>query len=269
MSVKRYYALRNLDKLCQSIGQLDHHCDGLVFTPLMERIRTGRQFSLLKWKWPGQHTIDARVQWEPSEQGDRFRLQLIEGRQYLDWCVLEEPWSQECRALGLGAANATGTIVECRHTAADMGWHVERIRRDKAVPNTWLTAEQTLQNIEENLGLDELYLVAERCMAKYNARQNQPRPRSTSLSHSFPLPEPEPTFRDEPTAKEEPTVKEEPTAEEEPTTEEKPKVYQAPNFMHPARARALGPVVETPDIMTSLTSLLQSGVLDTLTKASQ
>jgi hypothetical protein len=260
---KRFFALRNLDRLWQSIPRLDHHCDGLIFTPLCERIHAGRQFSMLKWKWATEHTIDARVQWERADNGDRFRLQVVDGKQMLDWSVLEEPHAQECRELGLGA-HRDGAIVECRYLPELQCWRVERLRLDKAVPNTRLTADQTLQNIAENITLEELYLVAEQCMNKYNSKQNSKRkdhdrPTSRADAHhtlsppraesppygvgvsrtatppySAPSPPRADSYHPSPPRTESPPYSAPSPPRQQPEVE-----YTPPSFVHPARARLM------------------------------
>ena len=301
---KRFFALRNLDRLWKTLPQLDHHCDGLVFTPLTERIRTGRQFSMLKWKFANEHTIDARVEWERCEGGERYRLQTIDGKQFIDWSILEEPFAQECRALGLGP-HSTGTIVECRYLPEAQSWRVERVRHDKAVPNTRLTSELTLQNIQENITLEELYLVAEHCMTKYNERQNKGpgagrlRPKDKRQPTTPPVELSPEACQEQPPDWMTFSPRSPPYSAPSPprSPPKHAQDYAPPNFVHPARAQRMqskpgklskptrkrvkaakpAPIEAAPEpvpaqeplpqagtVMSTLNSLLQGGLLDAL-----
>jgi hypothetical protein len=292
---KRFFALRNLDRLWESLPQLDHAVDGLVFTPLHERIRTGRQFSLLKWKWATEHTIDARV----ACDGAAYCLQLADGRHWLDWLVLAagSAGAAQCAALGLGAHNSGAAIVECRWLPQTGEWAVERWRHDKAVPNTRLTAELTLQNIEENITIEELYAVAAECMAKYNdktkaqgrAQDKRPRDRSPKRSASPPYSAPSPRRSASPPLYHPSPPRRSPSPDYSPASPPRttspdlapdayaPAAPAAPapanpmQFVHPDRIKRMAPAPDAPaqaapaptsSLLGMLNSLMTSGVLE-------
>jgi hypothetical protein len=175
IEVKRFYPLRNLPKLLNDLPHLDHPYDGLLFTPLQESVRTGKQNSLLKWKPARGHTIDAAAVLE----GDLVHLQLQDGRNRVDWAVLQGAPAAECRALGLGPHNQ-GVIVECAHDPQTDGWRVLRLRNDKAEPNALYTASRTLQNIEENIVVEELLVIAEVAQRRFNTEARGARAASRS-----------------------------------------------------------------------------------------
>lgn len=127
--IKTMYPLNELHKI-----KLGEYTDGLIFTPVNERVRMGTHETMFKWK-PREHiTIDFKV--------DSGLLYIQNGDcvgQYRGYIKEHE-----------------GCIVEC---GFDGGWVYTKTRRDKDFPNNKRTYDRTLVNIQENINLKEFLCI--------------------------------------------------------------------------------------------------------------
>lgn len=177
LECKRWMALRNFTPSMyeRTILNLPYRTDGFVLTPLRERVRTGKQNSLLKWKDGFAHTIDAQIDIRRADPLDLcFALQLVDGSSgrmheapLVDWVVLEGAQAQDLFRAGLQIGNAQGQIVECGFVPEDQGWHILQPRTDKCEPNSLYTAQKTMQNLEEDIRLGELFEIAAQLQEKF------------------------------------------------------------------------------------------------------
>jgi hypothetical protein len=146
VKVKRWFLLDEtpLNQVAASAGSTP--TDGFIFVPERGRmLRPGPQRDHFKWKPVTHHTID--MVWR-------------DGAVWLEKWGVPEPAS----VLGIvqvvtGDVHALeGEVVECAMSRLADEWVATfvRVRTDKLHPNDFNVARLTLQNIEENIGLDEL-----------------------------------------------------------------------------------------------------------------
>jgi ATP-dependent DNA ligase len=122
------------------LNSFDYETDGLVFTPVNEPIRTGTHETMFKWKPRERITVD-------------FYL-----KNGIDLWVQDrgEPFKETHLNLGNARPDLPdGTVVECGY--GHIGWYVEKVRTDKTHANNRRTYHRTIVNLQENIGLQDLY----------------------------------------------------------------------------------------------------------------
>jgi hypothetical protein len=144
LRVKQWFPLGEVP-LNEVASSANTPTDGLIFVPERGPLHPGQQRDQFKWKPVTHHTID--MVWREGE-------------------LWVEKWGDPTPASGLGITRVVrgkvevpeGGVVECSMTRQDEAWTATfvRVRTDKLHPNDLRVARLTLQNVEENIGLDEL-----------------------------------------------------------------------------------------------------------------
>jgi len=120
------------------LGSFEYETDGLVFTPINEPIRMGTHETMFKWKPRERITIDFELkngsELFVQDRGVPYRESQLNLKN-------ERPDLPD------------GTIVECGF--GDLGWFVEKVRKDKTHANNRRTYFRTIVNLRENIQLSE------------------------------------------------------------------------------------------------------------------
>jgi mRNA guanylyltransferase len=185
ISSKQFFPFRKkLSMLVKMINEnkLDHKTDGLIFNPIKEKIGTGTQYHLYKWKPRNLHTFDFKVHiYEDSlpvpkkfnTETDLDTFIKVNGRvpgrvtAYVNTNGKHELYAstmpgEESEKLFLAALKencpefVNGNIVECEYDENDDIFRPIKIRNDKTHPNSKFTIKKTLNNITENITIEEL-----------------------------------------------------------------------------------------------------------------
>lgn len=159
LEMKPVFPRKEVDKAIN--GEFGYETDGLIFTPVDEPIRSGTHDTMFKWKPLTKNTID--FQFVPSvrlhdcngtyEQG--YDL-YVQERGTL---VLESRLPQHLAPAHLTPIMDLGTsqvvIMECEYVQGlkDVSnyWNPILHRKDKTFPNSVLTFQRTLVNIDEDI----------------------------------------------------------------------------------------------------------------------
>ena len=149
-----------LDKTWEHIQKTtENEIDGLIFTPINEPIKLGRQYSLLKWKEPGNHTIDFLVKKTTKnivlygyKKGENYLFKSFDTDNINYKNILD--YSTE-NNLNL----KKGIIIEFKYSSDnededDGVFTPYRIRADKDKPNGEITIINTLKNIKEAIKIE-------------------------------------------------------------------------------------------------------------------
>ena len=147
---KKWFTLGSVEysEIVDSI--LPSPCDGLIFVPEQGRpLAPGRQVDHFKWKTAIHHTVDFIIKDREIFVGDRGAIvpaKLVHVTAY------KNP---------MDIAMDDATVVECKMTKRGDGtsWvaHFLRVRHDKDTANDQRVVLRTLQNIEENILVGELF----------------------------------------------------------------------------------------------------------------
>ena len=131
----------------------ENEIDGLIFTPINEPIKFGRQYSLLKWKEPGNHTMDLLVKkmykkinlYGYKKSGNyifkTFSVESTNGMELIKYCTTNRILDNL----------KEGIIIEFKYSFENDLFTPYRIRLDKIHPNGEITIINTLKNIEESI----------------------------------------------------------------------------------------------------------------------
>jgi mRNA guanylyltransferase len=126
----------------------ENEIDGLIFTPINEPIKFGRDYSLLKWKMT--HTIDFFV----KKIGKKINLYgYRKNDYYLYKSITETNKSFELISNFKDINLKNGTIIEFKYDNLEI-FTPYRIRSDKDKPNGEITINNTLKNIEEAITIE-------------------------------------------------------------------------------------------------------------------
>lgn len=152
--VKKVYGPDKFSDLLQTeLPSLDHDIDGFMATAVEPPIQIGQTQTILKVKRSTDHTIDFLFVQTSSSVYDLVVMetkgQMISGVLW-DTIHLSSPWVDQ---------KLNGKIVECRYHPEKESWEPEHVRLDKTVPNKLSTALKTWKNVQENLGLLDLFPV--------------------------------------------------------------------------------------------------------------
>ena len=130
--VKKMIPLEKIQTL-PSLEEFPYETDGIVITPVNERIRTGTHETLFKWKPHNRITIDFLV---------RGKTLCVQDKGVLHAEAELYHWDAQ-----------DGVIVECGY--GENGWCPVKIRTDKTHPNNRRTYSRTIVNLRENIQLKE------------------------------------------------------------------------------------------------------------------
>lgn len=122
--------------------------DGLVFTPVYEKVLMGTHETMFKWKPKEKNTVDFMVK---KDQRGVWRLYVQEkGKLYMESEIPADKVDQ----LPL---LEEGAILECQYMIDDvpMWWKPILRRHDKTYPNNRRTFYRTIVNIKEDIQMDE------------------------------------------------------------------------------------------------------------------
>jgi hypothetical protein len=128
----------------------ENNIDGLIFTPINEPVKFGRDNLLLKWK--NLHTIDLFV----KKVGKKINLYgTRKGTNYIFKSLTENEESYK-NILSLEDINLKeGVIIEFNYDLKKDIFKPYRIREDKNQPNGEITINNTLKNIEESITIED------------------------------------------------------------------------------------------------------------------
>jgi len=143
---------KELDKTWDHISKTtENNIDGLIFTPVNEPVKFGRDQLLLKWKT--EHTIDFFV----KKVGKKINLYgTRKGTNYIFKSLVESDQSYK-NILSLDDIDLKeGTIIEFNYDLKEDIFTPYRIRLDKNLPNGEITITNTLKNIEESINIKTL-----------------------------------------------------------------------------------------------------------------
>ncbi len=183
-SAKSCQSISNIDILVRNLNKFHHASDGLLFTPINERVRRGRHQTMFKWKQ--RHTIDVVLDlhkttdslWNieillinskflvsaenlVSFKNEKVRFRIVRGnfmRSMLEHLEKKKVTFHEV----LVEALCTPPCLSVEEGNLDLPnmntWNLEplALRRDKNVPNSLQTIEKTLINVTESITMEEL-----------------------------------------------------------------------------------------------------------------
>jgi hypothetical protein len=136
----------------------ENSIDGLIFTPTYKPIQFGRQWDLYKWKM-SHNTIDLLV----KKMGKKvFFYGLKKSGNYIFKSLQEtdENTIEIMKFLNQEKENninlRNGVIIEFKYSIDTEYLKPYRIRNDKDKPNSEITINNTLKNINESLQIDDL-----------------------------------------------------------------------------------------------------------------
>jgi mRNA guanylyltransferase len=158
ISEKQFYPFEELSILENMIkeNKIDHHVDGIIFTPKYKKIGTNTQFDLLKWKPRHLHTFDFKI--NISDEG--VTAFVNKNGVHVPYARASKNTEEERIFLSLLKTNCpdfiNGSIVECSYDDVNVLYKPIKIRHDKIHPNSLYTIEKTLTNIRENITIEEL-----------------------------------------------------------------------------------------------------------------
>ena len=139
------YGNKLLETWNHIVKTTENEIDGLIFTPVNEPIKFGRDYNLLKWKM--EHTIDFFV----KKVGKKINLSGYRKNDYYLFKSLTEtnPSFKLITDFNLKRGNLKdGVIIEFKYNNLEI-FTPYRIRSDKNKPNGEITINNTLKNIEE------------------------------------------------------------------------------------------------------------------------
>ena len=154
IKTKLFYKYGNdLNKTWEHINKTtENNIDGLIFTPINEHIKFGRDYTLLKWK--EEHTVDFSVR----KIGVKINLYYIKNKGIQIYKVLSkgtENYELILKFLTENDLLKKDVIIEFKIPYS--GYFTPyRLRLDKDKPNGEITVINTLKNIEENIKIEEI-----------------------------------------------------------------------------------------------------------------
>ena len=126
-----------------TVKNLSHESDGLIFTPINEPIKLGTHNTMFKWKPRDLNTIDFQVKWTGNH---RCALYVQEKGTLVFESEIQNPTP-------FMEMLKEDTIVECMYMKDEypMWWKPVGVRSDKTYPNSRFTFYRTLVNIKEDI----------------------------------------------------------------------------------------------------------------------
>lgn len=135
----------------------ENKIDGLIFTPVNEPIKFGRQWDLLKWKEPGNNTIDLLV----KKIGKKINLYGVKKQVnyiYKTFTESDKNFSfveNFCVLNAIDCKLKEGVIIEFKYSIIDELFKPYRVRSDKSYPNSQITIDNTVKNITEAIQIKD------------------------------------------------------------------------------------------------------------------
>ncbi len=128
----------------------ENKIDGLIFTSVNGPIKFGRDYSLLKWKEPDNHTMDLLVKLKTK------KLYLYGTNNYLFKLIDSKNKNYPVINEYLAKNKISDGIIEFKYSVKDEIFTPYRLRLDKDKPNGEITITNTLKNITEALKVCQL-----------------------------------------------------------------------------------------------------------------
>lgn len=155
---KACFHISMFDTLLRSIPQLPYACDGVIFTPVHEPVRTGTHPRMFKLKL--RHSVDLELR-VPSREAlvgvaggpetANLRVDVGEAAPQLRLC--SSFWEQVL--LARAPASCIAEVDLRRDDDAVLGVF-SKLRRDKEHPNTDRTVQRTVVNLFEDIDFQEV-----------------------------------------------------------------------------------------------------------------
>ena len=149
ISLKKFYHFKNISHLFKEIEEKQIKSDGIVFYPMNDPVQYRTQNNLFKWKPPGHHTVDFKINVENDN------VELItwgRGEPIVFETMNKNPFLQ------VGINPKTDQVIEFKGTKGNFIPLI--IRKDKPVGNNLYTVRKTLLNIRENITKENLINVS-------------------------------------------------------------------------------------------------------------
>jgi hypothetical protein len=148
LKIKNFYPLKEFEIFMNTyLPTVNQKIDGLIFTPVMDTIKTGTHETMFKWKPRDKNTIDFQF----KKKGAIWRLYVQErGKLIFESEIREDQ-------VPLGMHIEEDSIVECQYMHQDepMWWKPVQLRPDKTYPNGRRTFYRTLVNIKEDIKMSD------------------------------------------------------------------------------------------------------------------
>ena len=128
----------------------ENKIDGLIFTPVHGPIKFGRDYSLLKWKEPDNHTMDLLVKYKAK------KILLCGCKDYVFKTIDSKNPNYSIIQNYLDLNKIKGGIIEFKYSVKDEIFTPYRLRVDKDLPNGEITITNTVKNITEALKVCDL-----------------------------------------------------------------------------------------------------------------
>ena len=135
----------------------ENEIDGLIFTPINEPIKFGRDYNLLKWK--EFHTVDLLTKIEHTTMNlyyikksshILYKTFDIDSENYNNVISFFKDVEEDPKQL------KSGVIIEFKYSIHNDIFTPYRLRFDKDKPNGEITVTNTLKNIQEDIKIKEL-----------------------------------------------------------------------------------------------------------------
>ncbi len=146
--LKKFYRVKSLKGLFREIEEKKIESDGLVFYPMKDGVKYRNQPNLFKWKPPGHHTVDFKVEVE----GEKVKLMTWGNRQNLEYDSLSLMVFEGMEEVKTGDVVEFGTVMN----GGKICFVPIKKREDKPVGNNLYTVRKTLLNVKENITKEEL-----------------------------------------------------------------------------------------------------------------
>jgi hypothetical protein len=146
IKLKKFFVTPDTSELIHNyIPKLSYKTDGLVFTPIFEKVKLGTHETMFKWKPKDMNTIDFQV----KDRGEKWGLYIQERGVLIFQSELPKTYESEFLK--------SDAIVECQYMIEDKipWWKPVGLRTDKNYPNNRRTFYRTLVNIREDIQEDE------------------------------------------------------------------------------------------------------------------
>ncbi|KAG0056960.1 Dcp1p-Dcp2p decapping enzyme complex alpha subunit [Gryganskiella cystojenkinii] len=163
VSLKEVVLSYGLDKMFNDvIPRLKHGSDGLIFTSSVAPYVPSTNSKMLKWKPPGENTVDFKLslQFQANSQKPRFMLSEWQGGQnytpFGEMVVddgLWEHWRSTSTVLDQ-------RVVEVNYSPEVNGWRFFRFRDDKEHGNHSTVVRKVVESIRDGVEKNELLSVA-------------------------------------------------------------------------------------------------------------
>lgn len=146
--LKKFYRVKSLNLLFKEIEEEKIESDGLVFYPMKDAVKYRNQPNLFKWKPPGHHTIDFKIEIEENE----VKLMTWGNKQNLEYKRIPLSFFDKIPSLKTDDVIEFGTLTKGNQIC----FIPLKKRDDKPVGNNLYTVRKTLLNVKENITKNEL-----------------------------------------------------------------------------------------------------------------